>query len=207
MAARPERTVLWRPCDGLGLEHAELAQGRDGDGWTLTGTTLLAVAGEPAHVSYRVDLAPDWTTRAVSVVHRQGSDATARELHLVVDERRRWSIGRRPGAGALAARVDPALTGLADVDLEFSPATNTLPIRRLTPPIDEAVDVVAAWVRFPGLTVEPLAQRYRRLGERRYRYETADGSFAADLEVDALGLVVRYENGWHRIAESAPGPP
>ena len=95
-----------------------------------------------------------------------------------------------------------ALHGLIDVDLGFSPVTNTLPIRRLDPAIGEAVAVTAAWVRFPELTIEPLPQRYIRLAERRYRYESAGGAFVAEIEVDDLGLVTAYEGGWRRIAVS-----
>jgi hypothetical protein len=95
-----------------------------------------------------------------------------------------------------------ALHGLVDVDLGFSPVTNTLPIRRLEPAIGEVVAVTAAWVRFPELTIEPLPQRYVRLAERRYRYESAGGAFVAEIEVDDLGLVTTYEGGWRRIAAS-----
>jgi hypothetical protein len=62
--------------------------------------------------------------------------------------------------------------------------------------------VTAAWLRFPELTLEPLSQRYVRLDERRYRYESQGGSFVAELEVDDLGLVVHYEGGWQRVATS-----
>jgi hypothetical protein len=78
--------------------------------------------------------------------------------------------------------------------------TNTLPIRRLAPAIGESIDVTAAWVRFPELTLEPLPQRYTRLSERRYRYESNGGAFVAELEVDDAGLVITYEGGWERVA-------
>lgn len=96
-----------------------------------------------------------------------------------------------------------ALRGLVDVDLGFTPATNTLSLRRLAPAIGSSVDVTALWVRFPELTIEPLPQRYTRLSETRYRYESASGAFVAELEVDDLGLVVVYEGGWRRIAASS----
>jgi hypothetical protein len=95
-----------------------------------------------------------------------------------------------------------ALHGLTDVDLGITPATNTLPIRRLDPAIGESVAVTAAWVRFPELTVESLPQTYTRLAERRYRYESAGGAFVAAIEVDDLGLVIAYEGGWRRVAAS-----
>jgi hypothetical protein len=57
-------------------------------------------------------------------------------------------------------------------------------------------------VRFPELTIEPLPQRYIRLADWRYRYESAGGAFVAEIEVDDLGLVTHYEGGWRRIATS-----
>ena len=89
-----------------------------------------------------------------------------------------------------------------DIDLEISPSTNTIPIRRLNLGIGKESEVSAAWVRFPGLTVEPLHQRYARTGTNRYRYASRD--FATDLEVDDLGLVTRYEGGWSRDAVAEP---
>ncbi len=102
----------------------------------------------------------------------------------------------RPDEPFEVARDD--LAGCIDVDLGITPSTNTLPIRRLNLQVGESADVTAAWVRFPELTVEPLAQRYTRLDERRYRYESTTG-FSAELEVDELGLVVRYGDIWERV--------
>jgi uncharacterized protein len=62
--------------------------------------------------------------------------------------------------------------------------------------------VTAAWVRFPELTIEPLPQRYIRLADRRYHYESAGGAFIAEIEVDDLGIVTTYEGGWQRVAVS-----
>jgi hypothetical protein len=86
------------------------------------------------------------------------------------------------------------------VDLAVTPSTNTLPIRRLDLAVGEGRDVVAAWVRFPGLTIEPLPQRYVRIAEHQYRYESRGGEFTAELEVDTLGVVVRYGSFWERVA-------
>jgi hypothetical protein len=154
-------------------------------------------------VHYAVALAPDWSTRGVEIAMRSGAASEPRTLKLTVAPDQRWQIERVPVSDS-AMPVDDlaALHGLVDVDLGFSPVTNTLPIRRLDPAIGEAVAVTAAWVRFPELTVEPLSQRYIRLAERRYRYESAGGAFVAEIEVDDLGLVTTYEGGWRRIAAS-----
>jgi hypothetical protein len=97
-------------------------------------------------------------------------------------------------------RACPAVSGCIDVDLNFSPSTNLLPIRRLNLAIGEEATVRAAWLRFPSFTLEPLEQTYRRLGERTYRYSSAGGRFVAELEVDDRGLPLRYGDIW-RVEE------
>jgi hypothetical protein len=51
---------------------------------------------------------------------------------------------------------------------------------------------------FPELTVQPLSQRYTRLGKDTYRYASNTG-FSAEIVVDDLGLVTTYHGGWERI--------
>jgi uncharacterized protein len=155
-------------------------------------------------VHYAVALATDWSTRVVEIAMRSGGASEPRTLKLPVAPDQRWQIEREPVPDPTVQADDlVALNGLVDVDLGFSPITNTLPIRRLEPAIGEAVAVTAAWVRFPELTVEPLPQRYLRLADRRYRYESAGGAFVAEIEVDDLGLVTTYEGGWRRITASS----
>lgn len=83
------------------------------------------------------------------------------------------------------------MAGCIDLDLNFSPSTNLLPIRRLGLAVGQEAAARAAWLRFPSFTLEPLDQRYRRIDAATYRYESA-GGFAADLAVDAAGVVTRY---------------
>ena len=178
----PLRTVLWQRIDSPGSEWCTLE--REPEGWRFRGIVLVEVATVPVLVQYAVALASDWSTRAVEIVMHSGDE-------------------REPAPDTSMPQDDlMALHGLTDVDLGITPATNTLPIRRLDPAIGEAVAVTAAWVRFPELTIEPLPQRYIRLADRRYRYESAGGAFVAEIEVDDLGLVTTYEGGWQRVAVS-----
>jgi len=195
------RTVLWQRIDSPGSEWCTLEQ--EPDGWRFRGIVLTEAATVPVLVQYAVALASDWSTRAVEIVMRSGDVTEPRELRLTVAPGPRWQIEREPSPDPAMPQDDlMALHGLVDIDLGFSPVTNTLPIRRLDPAIGDAVAVTAAWVRFPELTIEPLPQRYIRLAERRYRYESAGGAFVAEIEVDDLGLVTAYEGGWRRFAVS-----
>ncbi len=89
-----------------------------------------------------------------------------------------------------------------DLDLNFSPSTNLLPIRRLGLAIGQAAEVKAAWLRFPSFELELLPQRYRRLDETRYRYESAGGQFVADLQVNPSGFATDYPGLWQAEATS-----
>jgi uncharacterized protein len=167
--------VVWE-LPGEGAEHCTLE--RTDGGFRLTGTAVVAEQGAPYLVGYAVEADAEWRTRS-TVVRCNGS-----RLELAADAAGGWSL--------------PALEGCLDVDLGFTPSTNTLPIRRLGLEIGDAADIDAAWLRFPALKFERLSQRYERLAEDRYRYSSP--GFQADLVVDAHGLVVEYEGFWRAIA-------
>jgi uncharacterized protein len=90
----------------------------------------------------------------------------------------------------------------ADVDLELTPSTNASAIRRLGLAIGARAELTATWIHFPELTVEPFRQRYTRLGDRAYLFESIEEGevvFRAHLDVDASGLVERYEGLFERV--------
>lgn len=179
---------LWRRMDVPGLEEFRLHD--DDGGPRLAGTILLAEQGLPLRVDYEIVCTRAWQTRGVRVACRYGD--AERRLELAVDDGGRW---RRDGE-ELAA-----LAGCLDIDLSLTPATNTLPVRRLGLAPGVARAAIAAWVRFPELTLEPLSQTYRRLDASRIHYESATG-FATVIEVDAHDLVVRYPPFWERVASA-----
>ena len=178
-----QRTVLWRRLDQPGAEYCQL-RSRTG-GWRFESIVLVALEGIPMRVSYSVVCDAGWSTRQV-VIH-QGTAAAEEGLSLTVDTALRWWAG---------TDELPELRGCLDVDLGITPATNTLPIRRRKLAAGESADVTAAWVRFPELSVERLPQRYTRLDQFLYRYESSNGGFVADISVDDLGLVTRYGDFW-----------
>jgi hypothetical protein len=186
MANPMHRTVIWRKLDGPGIEHCSLAPCPGG--WQLQGTAIRAGDG-PLLVRYTVTCDALWHTRAVEIDLEAGTNTRA--LRLTVGDKQRWW-----SAGAELA----AFRGCDDIDLGITPATNTLPIRRLNLAVGEARAVTAAWVQFPTLAMEPLPQLYTRLDTLRYRYESGNGAYETEIAVDELGLVTRYDKGWERIA-------
>lgn len=183
--------VCWRRLDHPGHEVARLEP--RGAGWRLQGTAVVAYAGLPCALAYTVELDDAWRTRVGSVEGWVGEQAIA--VRLEADGTGHWW---HDGIEC------PAVAGCLDVDYGFSPATNVLPVRRLAPARGAVVPVRAAWLRFPELTLEPLAQTYQRVGEHAYIYESAGGAFRAALDVDQQGMVVRYGDFWRAEPGSCP---
>lgn len=95
----------------------------------------------------------------------------------------RWTVNDEP-------RDD--LEGATEIDISVTPLTNSLPIRRLGLAIGESADVDTAWIAVPSLTVVRDPQRYTRIGEKQWLYESRDSDFRAILTVDDEGLVLDY---------------
>lgn len=185
MTLRPLRTVLWQRHDGAGSEFFELWQ--DGQGWQLRGTIVAVLAGAPVKVRYAVLCDEAWNTREVHL--GMGAGSRERALHLTVRDGQ-WHDRHAPL---------PDLDGCIDIDLGLTPSANTLAIRRLPLSEGQSAHTIAAWVRFPDLTIEPLQQEYTRIEPDTYRYRSTHG-YETDFTVDDLGLVVTYRNAWSRAA-------
>lgn len=177
---------FWRRLDRPGHEAARLW--RHDPIWQLTGTAVFEEDGHPCRLEYLVACDAEWRTIHARVTGWVGHRRLALELN--ADRARRWRLNGIP---------HDLLDGCLDVDLAFSPATNLLPIRRLALAEGGAGEAQAAWVRFPELSVEPLHQRYHRISAESYRYETLDGAFAAELQVNTAGFVTRYPGLWEAM--------
>ncbi|HEX9096152.1 MAG TPA: putative glycolipid-binding domain-containing protein [Candidatus Dormibacteraeota bacterium] len=183
---RKRRWILWQGLIGPSMERFVAA--RSENGFQLSGLILQAHHDAPYVVRYSIEVDDAWCTRAVQVdVENDGQHRVA----LAADGAGNWSRNTEPLI---------ALDGCLDVDLEWSPSTNTLPIRRLGLAVGEARVVAAAWVRLPSLEVERLDQSYERLDDNRYRYRS--GRFTADLAVDSDGIVLQYGVNWEAVATS-----
>lgn len=182
--------VLWRRLDRPSFDHCRLL--RADPFVALQGCVLTVAEGTPLRVDYVVVCSPDWVTRSANIHLRHGKEHRVMELRRD-DKGVWWRDGQEM----------PEMEGLIDVDLALTPATNTLPIRRLGLELGREENVEALWVEFPSLSMHRLQQQYTRSAPERYLYQSRDGAFRADLEVDAEGVVVKYGNIWERVAPTA----
>jgi len=177
---------LWRWLQGAGLERFELV--RAADDWIFRGTILTLTDDTAAEAKYEIRCDHSFRTRSASISLLYSSGE------------RRLKIEAQNGRWFENGRENQAVNGAVDIDLGWSPSTNTPPIRRLKLEIGQSSgEFVAAWVRFPELTLQPLPQEYLRLADRQYRYSSRGGAFLANLTVDDDDLITDYKGLWLRV--------
>jgi len=187
MDSAPQSVVtgLWRWLQGTGLERFEFL--RMADEWLFRGTILTLADDIATEARYEIRCDHSFRTRRANVSVRD--EAGERSLQIDAQDGRWFENGVE----------NQTVAGAIDIDLGWSPSTNTLPIRRLGLEIDQASgEFIAAWVRFPELTLQPLPQEYLRLEDRKYRYSSRGGAFVAELLVDEHDLVLDYKGFWQR---------
>ena len=188
-------SFLYQRYDAPGAEFCGVR--RDDAGWWLEGKLILA--GPPVGaISYAVHVDAAWRTRFVQLASEVPKDQEGHEL-------------RADGAGQwwLDGRAQPQVAGALDVDFEFSPLTNLLPIRRLDLPVGAVAGVRSAWLRLRPVRLEPLEQRYRRMDSDTYEYEAwvDEERFRATLRTTRQGLITRYGDLWAGGVEPSDLPP
>ena len=180
------RWIMWQGLNAPSLERCIVTPRNHGiefDGLILQAHKEVAYV-----VRYRIRVDEAWTTREVELELENGGSRTLSLMRNAAGHW--WRDGQRLN------RFDDCV----DVDLEWSPSTNTLPIRRLDLAIGQTAPVTAAWIQLPFLEIQRLDQSYERLAVDRYRYRS--GSFTADLAVDLDGVVLEYGVNWKAVATS-----
>ncbi|MEL7975936.1 putative glycolipid-binding domain-containing protein [Isoptericola sp. F-RaC21] len=174
-------TYRWRGLPAGGVEHLDLLPRDD----RLRARSVVDLG--PVRLEYAMELDTAWRFRALRLRSSDG-----RQLDLSREDDDVWRVDG-------AARPD--LAEAVDVDLSFSPFTNTLPIRRLGLAVGAAADIVTAYVDGETFEVSPDPQRYTRVDTGRYVYESRDGDFHREISVDADGVVVDYPGLFSRVTD------
>ncbi len=169
---------VWRGLEYDGLERLRLEEG----GMVRASSIVDSARGR---YSYEIVCERDWTFRQLRL------EALTGERTLVIEfDGTAWKVDGQPRGEFADAR---------DIDLSITPFTNTLPIRRLDLAVEDEADVSAVYVSFPDLEVTLDEQRYTRLDEDIYLFESLDSDFEAEITVDLDGVVVDYPGLFERL--------
>jgi hypothetical protein len=174
--------ILWRRVDRPGHEACRFVSAQPG--WRLEGTAIFRDGHDVACLNYWVACDRSWRTEEGEVVGWLGSTL----VH--------FRVSARGGEWALNGRPVADLTGCVDLDLGFTPATNTFQLRRVGLAQEQGADVPVAWLDVRAGTLERLEQRYERRTEMSYWYTAPRFKYEALIQVDARGLVLVYPGLW-----------
>ncbi|MBC7806676.1 MAG: putative glycolipid-binding domain-containing protein [Akkermansiaceae bacterium] len=177
----------WRGASGGGLEHLVFARNE-----TMMTARSVVISDEGFACQYALDLDNDWRVCRVCVA-LIGSE---RPCELSRDGAGTWIVN---------GRTRPDLAEAIDADITVTPFTNTLPIRRLAMEVGHSHDIVTAYIALPSFDVFPDPQRYTRLSESTYLFESRDTDFRRELTVDADGFVTEYAGLFTRETDTSAG--
>ncbi|WP_165390155.1 putative glycolipid-binding domain-containing protein [Thalassococcus sp. S3] len=174
--------VLWRRLDVPGHDACRISKSETG--WSLSGTALFLEGRDVARLDYRVQCDALWRSLSAQVRGWAGDRDIQIQLARIEDQ---WSLN-----GTWLSGLD----GVEDIDLGFTPATNTSAIRRMQLGLGARADTVAAWLDTSDWHIKPLAQGYTRLSDHLYRYRSPEHDYESDLQINEAGLVTSYPELW-----------
>ena len=174
-----ERLLVWQWLSEPGIEQLRLGAGSGG---VRARSRVLGVWDEqPMRATYRITLDPDWRFHRLDAAWSDPEGT--RRVRLWRDSDSIWHDAGGPR---------PDLAGCEYIDVNWTPLTNTLPIRRLGLAPGEAREIRVAYLPVPSFQMYASPQRYTHLDERHWRFESLDTGFTADLTVDDQGIVTEY---------------
>ncbi|MFN3672243.1 MAG: putative glycolipid-binding domain-containing protein [Bosea sp. (in: a-proteobacteria)] len=176
------RSLRWRSVDGDSLEHLVLQ--RTATGIRAESVMVDASGAGTRGIAYAVDCTPDFTVTGFSLSTTDGQ---------------RPALARRDGRWRRRDGELPGFDECADIDMSGTPFTNTLPIRRESWQPGQSRTITTLYIPFDDFAPRIDRQIYTCLSPRLFRYQSADGSFEAEISVDDDGLVFDYPSLFARI--------
>src|SRR5712692_10269418 len=136
---------VWRGLWWNSLEHFSLENKLTGH--VLEGFIVGIMEKKPFNLHYRITCDSKWQTRQAEITTTHGQER--KQLNLVVDKKNRWLQDDHELARVRGAR---------DIDINMTPSTNMLPIKRLHLGPGKSGEITTAWVQFPKMTITPGQQ-------------------------------------------------
>ena len=145
MASAIIDSVIWRRLDTPGHDSCTLRSVKSG--YELDGVAVFLHGKVAACLRYRVTCSPSWKTKEATVTGTLGKKEVKVKITRSKDH---WLLNGVPQLEAVEC---------FDVDLSFTPATNILPIKRLSLSTGSEASVKAAWLRLSLIHISEPTRR------------------------------------------------
>jgi hypothetical protein len=180
--------LIWAALDHPGYEHVRVDEGHPE--WAVFDSMLIREdEGNVRRGGYTLVVDKLWRTLELRLMVEE-TPGQMEALHLLASGDGTWTDAD--------GNHIPELDGCIDVDIQWSPLTNMLPIRRLHLRTGGEQEIRVAYVSLPDLSVQAVAQRYTAINEHQIRYASFTSGFQGDLTIDDEGFVVDYPGRFRR---------
>lgn len=180
--------LLWKSEEAPGFEHVRIDPGHPE--WTVFDSMFVREHdGQIRRGGYTLIVDKAWRTLELRIMVEQAPGSMVAQ-HLLASGDGSWKDAD--------SNPIPALDGCIDVDIQWSPLTNTLPLRRLDIQAGESENIKVAYVSLPDFGTRLMEQTYSRIDPGTVRYQSRAGTSVHDLRIDDEGYVIDYPGLFHR---------
>ncbi|RYF93850.1 MAG: hypothetical protein EOO02_23990 [Chitinophagaceae bacterium] len=147
--------------------------------------------GQKFRLGYTLHIDQSWRTKMVAIDFRNGINSN--RVILENDNEGNWN----------SESIDAtSFKNCIDIDLSLTPFTNTLPIRRLNFDLDLTQEISVLYFDLMNFEIYPARQRYRKVSEGVYNFQTVPKDFEAIVETDDEGFVINYPGLFKRMRKT-----
>lgn len=174
--------LIWQHIDAPGWEHVRIIS--DHPGWTVFDSILVRQhAGLVLRGGYTLVVDKQWRTLELRLM-LETSPGTMEGIHLLTEGDGRWTDANDQHI--------PELDGCLDVDIDWTPLTNALPVHRLRIKEGEEHAVPVVHISLPTMSIQPETHRYHRLNDSDVTHSVGDDNIIHALSMGNDGFVVQY---------------
>lgn len=184
--------LIWQHLEAPGWEHVRVIT--DHPGWTVFDSILVREdGGQVLRGGYTLVVDKQWRTLELRFM-LESAPGSMQGIHLLSEGEGRWTDADEQHI--------PELDGILDVDIQWSPLTNTLPLKRLDMQEESDHDIRVAYISLPQLALQVVDQHYHRPSASTIEFSAPGSPEKYLMDVDQDGYVSAYpelfERTWPR---------
>jgi len=121
------------------------------------------------------------------------------EIRSVLGEKETFNtLKKEDGKWFKNNELSPEFSDCTDIDITLTPFTNSLPVNRLSLKMNEEKLINVVYVNIMEKEIAPAQQRYKKLSDTTYRFQTVPNDFEAIITFDDTGFVTDYPGLFQR---------
>jgi hypothetical protein len=179
------RNIIWK---GLEDESLEFCRINFGKLITVKSSIVGCSDDVPFKVDYELEMSEDWIISNFNIKACLGNADHSFSLN-----------HNGHGGWYNSGKEWKHLEGCMDIDITLTPFTNSLPINRLSPQLNQQIDIDVVYIDVLRFGITPRRQHYIQLDENTYRFSHDHDDFTADILFDDCKLVTRYPGLFERM--------